>query len=470
MKKILFLVFMLIVGNFVFKTTCSAQPGADNGWSKNPLLNTWQYVGSPGISVGGAYNDDIVLAFSPTGQPYAAFTDTDNSGKVTVMKFDGTSWVTIGTPGSTITYYNISIAFSPSGQLYLAFSSDSNNTQKVIVMKYDGTDWLTVGTLGISFWEPWFIKLAFGPLGLPYLAFADLDGTGCWRAKVMKFNGTDWVYVGPPAISEGWAEFLNLAFSPSGQPYVAYIDNEQISVKKFDGTDWVYVGSPKFVWALPTVGLPLVINSSGDPYIAFGNFSAYKMSVMKFDGTNWVYVGTDGFSNPIYKNVTMTISPTDLLYAAFSDASNSDKATVMNYDGANWVNVGIAGFTPEYAGWKNLAIDPSGIPYLAFQDSAYLDKISVMKYDVASQGIQEKRNLSFSVYPNPVKDLLTLDLKTINSAGKQVEIYNVEGKMVYETQTYENKMILNVKNYSSGVYFIKLTTKTFSSLGKFCKE
>ena len=74
------------------------------------------------------------------------------------------------------------------------------------------------------------------------------------------------------------------------------------------------------------------------------------------------------------------------------------------------------------------------------------------------------------IYPNPVSSLLTIDCKNINSPFKNVEIYNVEGKLVSEFQTRENKIILNVKNYPSGVYFIRLKTDLITYIGKFCKE
>jgi Secretion system C-terminal sorting domain len=472
MKKIFVLVFLLIAGNLVLHTTCSAQPGADNGWTKNPLLNTWQYVGSPGISSGEIYSADINLATSPIGQPFVAYADPLNSGKVTVMKFDGTTWVTAGTPGfSPAVDYDISLAFNPSGQLYLAFS-DAMNANKATVMKYDGIDWIFVGTPGFSTAEANFLSLACGPSGQPYLAFRDVGIAYTYIARVMKFDGINWVDVGSPGISEEASWQTNLAFSPSGQPYVAYIDNFYnfgTVVKKFDGTNWVFVGPPGFIPNNWSFGLPLVINSSGEPFIEYEN-SANEISVMKFDGTNWAYVGTQWFSGPVGWNLTMAISPTDQLYVALTDDAYSDKATVMNYDGTNWVTIGTPGFTPKRALHNSLAIDNSGIPYLAFVDSAYGNRVSVMKFDSFYLGIHENQNSALSVYPNPASSLITIDLKNFNSSEKQIEIYNVEGKMVYETQTYENKMILNVKNYPSGVYFIKLTTKTFNSFGKFCKE
>ena len=40
----------------------------------------------------------------------------------------------------------------------------------------------------------------------------------------MKFDGTNWVNVGSAGFSAGESEYESLAFSPSGQPYVAYQD------------------------------------------------------------------------------------------------------------------------------------------------------------------------------------------------------------------------------------------------------
>ncbi len=39
------------------------------------------------------------LAFSPSGQPYVAYQDYLNSYKATVMTFDGTNWVNVGNAG-----------------------------------------------------------------------------------------------------------------------------------------------------------------------------------------------------------------------------------------------------------------------------------------------------------------------------------------------------------------------------------
>jgi hypothetical protein len=58
----------------------------------------------------------------------------------------------------------------------------------------------------------------------------------------MKFDGSSWVNVGSAGFSAGAAGNSSLAFSPSGQPNVAYSDganSEKATVMKYDS---VYVG------------------------------------------------------------------------------------------------------------------------------------------------------------------------------------------------------------------------------------
>jgi hypothetical protein len=52
----------------------------------------------------------------------------------------------------------------------------------------------------------------------------------------MKFNGTDWVNVGSEGFSQGGAHHTSFAFSPSGEPHVAYRDganSNKATVMKF---------------------------------------------------------------------------------------------------------------------------------------------------------------------------------------------------------------------------------------------
>ena len=300
--------------------------------------NNWIFLGTPNFSAAGAWNTS--LAFSPLdGQPYIAFTDAADSAQATVMKFDGTNWVNVGNAGFSLTSADYTcLAFSPSGEPYVAFSSSG---YKATVMKFDGTNWVYVGpSSGFSSSQADWLCLAFSPSGEPYVAFKDWWLPIIYNATVMKFDGTNWVYVGNEGFSTDDAEELSLAFSPSGQPYVAYSDNAnpyspKATVMRFDGTSWVSVGDTCF--STNGVGdISLAFSLSGQPYVACAEWITHyiaKATVMKFDGTNWLYVGPpSGFSEGSAGYINLAFNQSGEPYVAYMDYQNDHKATVMKFD------------------------------------------------------------------------------------------------------------------------------------------
>jgi PKD repeat protein len=182
--------------------------------------SNWNYVGSPGIS-GQNVSKFGGLKVSPSGQLYVAYGWATGS----VKKFDGTNWVFVGNEGFIGEQPSgMSMAFSPAGTLYVAIYGDSTTTQqtrfKISVYKFDGTSWSLVGKHGFA--RGWISQtaLAISPEGEPYVTFMDVDNDE--YTSVMKFNGVRWVYVGNKAFSQGSTGLSSIAFNPAGLPYVAY--------------------------------------------------------------------------------------------------------------------------------------------------------------------------------------------------------------------------------------------------------
>ena len=65
---------------------------------------------------------------------------------------------------------------------------------------------------------------------------------------------------------------------------------------------------------------------------------------------------------------------------------------------------------------------------------------------------------SLSVYPNPVKDILT-----INGMYSSVEIYDIYGKLVLSSDA---KQTINVSSLSNGIYFININTNNVITVKK----
>ncbi len=376
MKKIIY----ILVGLIPFLCNAQQDPAPSL-----PSSNGWQNVGNTHFSAGEAIYTS--LAISPSDQPYVAYLDEGNSGKATVMKFDGTNWTNVGNPGFSdgVAQWEC-LVFNPvDGQPWLAFRDDAH-ASKTTVMKFNGTSWVPVGNAGFSAGVANWQSLAFNSSGQPYVAYTDYANS--LKATVKTFNGTNWVNVGNVGFTTGEAECESLAFSQSGQLYVAFADNTSIpprkaSVMKFNGSAWVIVGNPGFSDD-KTSHESLAFSPSGEPYVSFIDWSdSSKVSVMKYNGTNWVYVGVRGLSKSggYITSEGLAFNPSNgQPYVAYEDTSNSFKASVMTFDGTNWMYVGNAGFSAGFTQSVSLAFNSTGQPYVAYGDG-YFGKASAMKYE-----------------------------------------------------------------------------------------
>ena len=77
-----------------------------------------------------------------------------------------------------------SIAIDKSGTPYLAYQ-DVLNGHKATGLRYDGTSWDTLGIAGCSAGWTWSVSLALDSSGYPYMAFGDVVNGD--KTTVMKF-------------------------------------------------------------------------------------------------------------------------------------------------------------------------------------------------------------------------------------------------------------------------------------------
>jgi len=465
MKIIIYILF------FFFPIVAFAQQPQNNA---SPMSYAWQYVGNPNFS------------YPLAGIPSLFFSPTDNQAYVaygsiwwwpyagaTVKKFNGTNWEAVGdTEFSAGGATGTSLAFSQSGQPYVAYT-DYANAAKATVMKFDGNNWVNVGNPGLSQGGVNYPSLAFSPSdNHPYVAF--MDSAVGYQPNVMKFDGSNWVAVGNAGLT--WtAKYINLAFNPSdSQPYVAFTDlADRVIVMKFNGSNWLTVGNAGFSGG-NVFFTSLAFSPTGEPYVAYmDTANSGKASVMKFDGTTWVYVGNEGFSSTGASYTCLAFNPVDgqpyvLFYAV--DYPNYFGATLMKFNGADWVYVGTPGFSNgEANNGLSLAFNTQGQPYAAYGDGHQSYQISVMKYDSVLVNVNEPKELPFRYYPNPTSDLITVDFTDIIGSVKSVEIDNFSGVKLVENSTLENKMNINVKNLSCGIYLLKVKTKNSCYFKKICK-
>jgi hypothetical protein len=98
----------------------------------------------------------------------------------------------------------------------------------------------------------------------------------------MKFDGSNWVNVGNAGFSAGDAWYTSLAFSPTGQPYVAYMDwanAQNATVMKFDSV-FVGIREPK------TLKFSLYPNPATDKITVevSGKTNGSNLSILNIEG------------------------------------------------------------------------------------------------------------------------------------------------------------------------------------------
>jgi hypothetical protein len=61
-----------------------------------------------------------------------------------------------------------------------------------------------------------------------------------------------------------------------------------------------------------------------------------------------------------------------------------------------------------------------------------------------------------SVYPNPAKDVLNIDLNSIAKTETTIEILNTLGQQVYETKALNQYLVINTSELAGGVYIVSI--------------
>ncbi len=85
-------------------------------------------------------------------------------------------------------------------------------------------------------------------------------------------------------------------------------------------------------------------------------------------------------------------------------------------------------------------------------------------------GISEIKEAEINIYPNPVNNILTIDLKNIKEKNLQLEISNLLGQMLYASKISSSKSVIDISAYPSGVYFVRLISPEKIINRKFVKE
>jgi len=377
----------------------------------------------------------------------------------------------------TFTSYTIADGLVSDNVLDVCVAADGNvwfGTQ-LGVSEYDGTTWTTYDQVNYA-----------GMAGDNILSIF-IDNVGdTWIGTdfgTSVFNGTTWTtYTTVDGLDNNKVQCINE--DGFGNMWFGTING----LSKFDGTTWTTFGSAD---GLPFGGVnSITIDSDNDVWLGTGlggvaiydgtNFSeitetdgliSNKIRAIAFapNGQKWVGT-TDGVTVLDNSNSYLT-NYTAVYTLPAPDTLNPIEDIKIASDGLVWAGVYVDYLVTEggvcaYNGSQWFEFDVSdGIagPVIRALDIAPNDEVwvatstGVTKINEHTLNIdQEKENIEFNVYPNPVTANLKIEL--VESGMNEVEIFSITMKKLITIQKPYgvSSMNINVSDLEAGIYVVKV--------------
>ncbi len=192
-------------------------------------------------------------------------------------------------------------------------------------------------------------------------------------------------------------------------------------------------------------------NNSGSPSwsVNYGCSANDNIPVRMFrDPSDMIYIaGTNSCNNTYEDFLTLkycTTAPATPVISQNGDVLQSSAATGYQWFDQNGL---IAGATGQY-----YTVISNGNYYVKTSNGCYSEPSNTISFVT---GIEEfVNNRIIKVYPNPVSNELTLEIKDC-AEETDFEIINMTGTIVYKGK-FAERTVVNTSNFSPGIYYIKI--------------
>ncbi|MES2515145.1 MAG: T9SS type A sorting domain-containing protein, partial [Bacteroidota bacterium] len=256
--------------------------------------SSWNNVGTGVVSASTAgYNS---LLIDKLGNPVVAFQDGANGYKTSVYRYIAGAWTNLISLGSTTTS-NTRLKINSNGDYYVGYAETS---QSISVKKFDGSSWTTIGSSLTSVdYSANTFDMELDDADTPYLLAI---ATSTPELRMFKFNGSSWTTIVNTSNTSGPSYNVALSLDLTGKPFIFHVDNQatnSITVRTTNNPI-ALTAQPANATACNGASGSLFIGYSGGPSPAFQWQTLSAGSFTNVAGANsavYVYSATPGSQN-----------------------------------------------------------------------------------------------------------------------------------------------------------------------------
>ncbi len=313
--------------------------GSNLGTSVNAILgdaDDWQQIGQSMPAQQNWTSYDVAQDGATT---YVAFASPESDNKATVKKLIGNDWVAVGQPNFTERSASFTKSvFADRGLvihnhtpylIYLDYDSLDTSNQRLAVMKFDGVNWVTVGPYINNVIDAQVSLVFVGTI--PHIAYKVAGGP-----QIKQLSGSTWEDVG--SLPNDTCQPLTLQSVSNTLYATCTLGDGTLLVSQYTGA-WTEIG--RFNGVATANQRPILVQSGSSLLIVYTTAS-FSLHIKEYIDNVWVDAEAQPITDEVLSaplSIETINSKVTLSYLGYNSSYESFQ-TVKTLDGDTWKLVG----------------------------------------------------------------------------------------------------------------------------------
>jgi hypothetical protein len=424
------------------------------------ISGIWTQVGTDinGEATGDASGRSVSLSNDGSIVAIGAPNNTSGTGHVRVYENISTVWTQIGTDIDGEAAGDQSggaVSLSADGSIVAIGATGNNNTGHVRVLKFAGGAWAQIGVDidGVVSGEFFGTSLDLSNDGKTVVIGANELTTGqTGLTRLYQDVSGSWTQSGIDIVAEATADEAGESVSISADGLtvaIGAISNDDNGTNSGQVRVYNFFCAPSLFTDVQTA-CNSYIWLDGNAYTADNNTAMFTL-------TN--AAGCDSVVT-----LDLTINALDITTTNVNDTITSN-ATGATYQWLDCDNA-FAIITGEIS--QDFVATTNGNFAVEVTQNSCTDTSACV--NVTTVGIYDMENASISIYPNPTKELITVDFGNLQGAVNYT-LTSIEGRIIEQQQNVtENSIQIDLSNESKGIYLLKIDNNSSASVYRIIRQ